>query len=881
LDWASVFFFGASRGIPPISNSEVNLAKEFWKEFEKPAVGNIRPRGKYGFGNGCFQMMELQEESMKSGLSRCVFAALILGALVLAFGCAYAQTVTVTADTMLPDFFGGGLGAPPRLFDVPGAKIPKCLGNFFGGAWVEFPVDAPKSGWYRVAEIEHAANFDQGDGFITIDTRPKDGSTHYVTKSIRLPNSGGWVEWMTTETQELVPLRQGANIVRVMNISKQLRRPDAVSDTTNVYGGGVNITVITLSFARDLEPMGTVTGVISSSDLKIPVGFGKVTTGSVPNPRNWWIEEFWTTADEQGKYALELPAGTYTLTGFRPDTYYPNRVSGVRVEAGRTTEAPEIKLQSKWKDGSLKQQARDIDKIIPGGATGFFDETNYNPIEPGESDDDTRIVTGWWDIGDWTEQLVDVPETGWYKVSIEFSSPDTNPVTVRYDANGLFTQGDLPGSGGWRDYKVAGPLEGAILLVKGTNRIRLTLIRGAFNESFHILTKTEGPPVGLLTGKVVRTDGKPIDPDIEVLTESGAGVKGVLRPGSDGVYKAYCGVGAYKLNISDILGYRIGDEVTGIEVKENQTTTVRDLRYTVIPFFLGVDPAKPAVRPEDDDFQGTKLSSKWTSYNLGLEDSGDAQVNNGILTTAATQVDFWGTADNGHLTYQKVKGDFIAYIKIVSIPTYEEMGDWSKHGLMVRLNDSPGSPHFTVLAGTGRRTINEYRMEQDGPTTSGAQPDESYRPGEWLKLVRKGGHFSAFWSYSDSGEPYMPTRPLDVYIPAFEGQDEVLLAVADTTGLGNVGTPAYATYSTFRFVPYDEAMKSLVPPPQPEVKPGDVNGDGKVGIPDATLALQMAVGILSPTPQQVAAGDLNKNGKIDIADVTRILRAAVGLEKLA
>jgi hypothetical protein len=70
--------------------------------------------------------------------------------------------------------------------------------------------------------------------------------------------------------------------------------------------------------------------------------------------------------------------------------------------------------------------------------------------------------------------------------------------------------------------------------------------------------------------------------------------------------------------------------------------------------------------------------------------------------------------------------------------------------------------------------------------------------------------------------------------------------------------------------------------PKPAVVPGDMNGDGKIGIPDATIALQIAVGLLkTPTQEQIEAGDINKNGKIDIADVTRILRAAVGLDKLS
>lgn len=75
----------------------------------------------------------------------------------------------------------------------------------------------------------------------------------------------------------------------------------------------------------------------------------------------------------------------------------------------------------------------------------------------------------------------------------------------------------------------------------------------------------------------------------------------------------------------------------------------------------------------------------------------------------------------------------------------------------------------------------------------------------------------------------------------------------------------------------DAVRYSEEAPPPPAVVPGDINGDGKVSIPDATLALQMAVGKLTPTDAQLAAGDINKNGKIDISDVTVILRKGVGL----
>jgi streptogramin lyase/methionine-rich copper-binding protein CopC len=63
----------------------------------------------------------------------------------------------------------------------------------------------------------------------------------------------------------------------------------------------------------------------------------------------------------------------------------------------------------------------------------------------------------------------------------------------------------------------------------------------------------------------------------------------------------------------------------------------------------------------------------------------------------------------------------------------------------------------------------------------------------------------------------------------------------------------------------------------PSVLVGDLNGDGRVGISDATIALRIAVGLRVPTSSELAAGDLNGDGRISIAEVTRVLRIALGL----
>lgn len=66
---------------------------------------------------------------------------------------------------------------------------------------------------------------------------------------------------------------------------------------------------------------------------------------------------------------------------------------------------------------------------------------------------------------------------------------------------------------------------------------------------------------------------------------------------------------------------------------------------------------------------------------------------------------------------------------------------------------------------------------------------------------------------------------------------------------------------------------------------GDVNGDGRLDIADAVLALRMAVKIVELTPAQLAAGDvgplsggkLAPDGSIDVADALLILEKVVGL----
>jgi hypothetical protein len=73
---------------------------------------------------------------------------------------------------------------------------------------------------------------------------------------------------------------------------------------------------------------------------------------------------------------------------------------------------------------------------------------------------------------------------------------------------------------------------------------------------------------------------------------------------------------------------------------------------------------------------------------------------------------------------------------------------------------------------------------------------------------------------------------------------------------------------------YDAGMslESNTPPPVP----GDLNGDGKVGLTDAILALQVMSNI-TPVRQYYNVGDVNGDGKIGLPEAVYILQKAAGI----
>ncbi|MRS05049.1 DUF1349 domain-containing protein [bacterium] len=138
---------------------------------------------------------------------------------------------------------------------------------------------------------------------------------------------------------------------------------------------------------------------------------------------------------------------------------------------------------------------------------------------------------------------------------------------------------------------------------------------------------------------------------------------------------------------------------------------------------------------------------------------GATRYNNGVIEITAGGADIWGTADQFHFTYCEVEGDFQI---TVHLETFSKADLYSKAGIMVRETLDEGSRHAFMVAFPDNNLRNhnnggiefQYRTDTDGecvaiyPENDKAVPPvyPVDFPLVWMKLIRYGSHFEAFFS---------------------------------------------------------------------------------------------------------------------------------------
>jgi len=154
--------------------------------------------------------------------------------------------------------------------------------------------------------------------------------------------------------------------------------------------------------------------------------------------------------------------------------------------------------------------------------------------------------------------------------------------------------------------------------------------------------------------------------------------------------------------------------------------------------------ALSAVLPALADVPG----SPWVARDVGSPTPpGSTDVDAaGIWTLRGSGMDIWGDADQFHYVSQRLRGDGSISARFLSM----EGGDatWVKTGLMIRDDDTPGSPHLLYAMSSGPGLIAQARFQQDTPMGDfglvGLKTGKD--PNLFMRLQRAGQEISGFYS---------------------------------------------------------------------------------------------------------------------------------------
>ena len=137
------------------------------------------------------------------------------------------------------------------------------------------------------------------------------------------------------------------------------------------------------------------------------------------------------------------------------------------------------------------------------------------------------------------------------------------------------------------------------------------------------------------------------------------------------------------------------------------------------------------------------LPSPWASSDIGNPQiAGRSTYSSGTFTITASGSDIWGTSDQFHFVYRPITGDVEIVARIASITTQAHR--WAKSGVMIRESLTAQSRHAMMIGSAAAGYAFQRRVQTAAAvTTPRARP--THPPG-WVRLVRKGDLFSAYYS---------------------------------------------------------------------------------------------------------------------------------------
>ncbi len=178
-------------------------------------------------------------------------------------------------------------------------------------------------------------------------------------------------------------------------------------------------------------------------------------------------------------------------------------------------------------------------------------------------------------------------------------------------------------------------------------------------------------------------------------------------------------------------------------------------------------------------------TNPWSNRDIGeVGAAGSTTYGNGTITISGSGEDIWGEEDEFHYAYQSLNGDGEIIAKVNSVAN---TNTWAKAGVMIRNGTSNEAKHAFMCVTPGNGVSFQRRVSTEGASTS--TTIGSLTAPTWVRLVRQGSTFSAY--YSSNGSSWTPVGSESISMST-----SVLIGLAVTSH--SDGTLCQAAFSSIR-----------------------------------------------------------------------------------
>lgn len=141
-------------------------------------------------------------------------------------------------------------------------------------------------------------------------------------------------------------------------------------------------------------------------------------------------------------------------------------------------------------------------------------------------------------------------------------------------------------------------------------------------------------------------------------------------------------------------------------------------------------------------FSAAAIPEPWKQMDIGaVGTAGSGSETGGTWTVTGSGVDIWGNADGFRYVYQRLNGNIQLIVKVTTV---QNTNVWSKAGLMIRDNLTPGSRNVALFVTPGNGVTFQSRAVANQVSISEKAP--GFTAPYWIKLARSGNRFSAWRS---------------------------------------------------------------------------------------------------------------------------------------